>query len=44
MSNYTQFELFLIILRVAIVFTQYIVNLNKIMELNNLTQENVLKA
>ena len=39
MSNYTQFELFRIIFIVVIVPIQY-VNLTKIIELNNLTEEN----
>ena len=41
MSNYIQFELFLII-SIATVCTQYIINFTKTMKLKNLIQENIL--
>jgi len=41
MLHYSQFELFLIISISHPVFTQYVVNLTKTMELNILTRENV---
>jgi len=40
MSNYTQFKSFFIIpISIATALIQYIVNLTKIIDLNNLTQE-----